>query len=66
MKKQRRALQLGIFIATATILFVVAVYLIGSKENLFSSNTNLYASFKDVGVWLLETMYGLPASMWEP
>jgi len=49
MKKQKRALKLGIFIAAAIILFVVAVYLIGSKENLFSSNTNLYASFKDIG-----------------
>ncbi len=48
MKTQKRALRLGIFIAAAIVLFVVAVYLIGSKENLFTSNTNLYASFKDV------------------
>ena len=48
MKKQGRALQLGIFIAAAIILFVVAVYLIGSKQNLFTSNTDLYASFKDI------------------
>jgi phospholipid/cholesterol/gamma-HCH transport system substrate-binding protein len=48
MKTQKRALRLGIFIAAAIVLFVVAVYLIGSKDNLFTSNTNLYASFKDV------------------
>ncbi|HPC26332.1 MAG TPA: hypothetical protein PK410_02280, partial [Paludibacteraceae bacterium] len=48
MKTQKRALRLGIFIAVAIVLFIVAVYLIGSKENLFTSNTNLYASFKDV------------------
>jgi len=48
MKNQRRALRLGIFIAAALILFVVAVYLIGSQENLFSSNTQIRASFKDI------------------
>lgn len=48
MKTQKRALRLGIFIAAAIVLFVVAVYLIGGKENLFTSNTNLYASFKDI------------------
>jgi len=47
MKIKRRALRLGIFIAAALILFVVAVYLIGSQENLFSSNTQIRASFKD-------------------
>lgn len=48
MKKQKKALQLGIFIAAAIILFVVAVYLIGSQGNLFSSTTELHSSFKDI------------------
>lgn len=48
MKKQRRALRLGLFIAIALILFVVAVYLIGSQGNLFSSTTDLRSSFKDI------------------
>lgn len=48
MKKQKRALRLGIFIAAAIILFVVAVYLIGSQGNLFSSTTDLHSSFKDI------------------
>ncbi len=34
--------------ASALILFIVAVYLIGSKQNLFSSNTEVHASFKDI------------------
>ncbi len=48
MKKQRRALRLGIFIAASLILFVVAIYLIGSQGNLFSSTTDLHSSFKDI------------------
>ena len=45
--KTKKALRLGIFVASAVILFIVAIYLIGSKQNLFSS-TNIHASFKDI------------------
>ncbi len=48
MKRTKQALRLGIFVATALILFVVAIYLIGSKQNLFSSNTDVHASFRDI------------------
>ena len=48
MKRTKHALRLGIFVASALMLFVVAIYLIGSKQNLFSSNTDLHASFKDI------------------
>jgi len=48
MNKTKKTLRLGIFIASALILFIVAIYLIGSKENLFSSTTNIHASFKDI------------------
>jgi len=48
MKKQKKALRLGIFIASALLFFIVAVYLIGSKQNLFSSTTEVHASFKDI------------------
>ena len=48
MKKTKNALKLGIFIASALIIFIVAVYLIGSKQNLFSSTTEVHASFKDI------------------
>lgn len=48
MKRTKQALRLGIFVASALLLFVVAVYLIGSKQNLFSSNTDLHASFRDI------------------
>lgn len=48
MRKQNKALRLGTFIAFAIILFVVAVYLIGSQGNLFSSTTELHSSFKDI------------------
>ena len=48
MKRTKSALQLGIFIASALLLFIVAVYLIGSKQNLFTSTTDVHASFKDI------------------
>ncbi|NLJ00865.1 MAG: MCE family protein [Bacteroidales bacterium] len=48
MKRTKRALRLGIFIASALLLFIVAVYLIGSKQNLFTSTTDVHASFKDI------------------
>lgn len=41
-------MQLGIFIASALLLFIVAIYLIGSKQNLFTSTTDVHASFKDI------------------
>lgn len=48
MKRTKKALRLGIFIASALLLFVVAIYLIGSKQNLFTSTTEVRASFKDI------------------
>jgi phospholipid/cholesterol/gamma-HCH transport system substrate-binding protein len=48
MEKTKKTLRLGIFIASALILIIVAIYLIGSKQNLFSSNTEIHASFKDI------------------
>lgn len=48
MSKTKKSLRLGIFIATALILFIVAIYLIGSKQNLFTSTTEVHASFKDI------------------
>lgn len=48
MDKSKKALRLGLFITIALILFVVAVYVIGSQGNLFSSTTDLRSSFQDI------------------
>ena len=48
MKSTRRALRLGIFVAAAILLFVVAVYMVGSKDNLFSPTKDIISSFKDI------------------
>ena len=48
MKRRNQALRLGIFVASAVILFIIAIYMIGSKGNLFSSTTDIHASFKDI------------------
>jgi phospholipid/cholesterol/gamma-HCH transport system substrate-binding protein len=49
MKKQtNRALRVGFFVFCGLIIFIVTLYLIGSKDNLFESKTNIITSFKDV------------------
>lgn len=48
MKNTKRTLRLGIFIAASVVLFIVAVYLIGSKGNLFSPTKDIISSFKDI------------------
>ena len=48
MKSAKRTLRLGIFVAAAIILFVVAVYMVGSKDNLFSPTKDIISSFKDI------------------
>lgn len=45
---KRKALRLGIFVMAALVLFVVAIYLIGSKGNLFSPTKDILSSFKDI------------------
>lgn len=41
-------LKLGIFVILATILFVLSVYLIGNKQNMFGNTWDIYVSFYDV------------------
>lgn len=48
MKKNLSAVRLGLFIFLGTVLLVLAVFLIGQKNALFSSTFNVKAYFKDV------------------
>ncbi len=48
MKNTKRALRLGVFIAAAVVLFVIAIYIIGSKGNLFSPTKDIHSSFRDI------------------
>lgn len=48
MKKKTDYVKLGIFVTVGTVLLVVALYLLGSKKNLFTSNFTLYATFRNV------------------
>ena len=41
-------LRLGIFIITGVVIFVLAVYFIGNKQNLFGDNTRISSVFKNV------------------
>lgn len=43
-----KTMKLGLFVITSIILFVLAIYFIGSKNNLFNSKINVYAVFNDV------------------
>ncbi len=47
-KKTHRALRVGIMVFSALAIFVTIIYLIGSKDNLFSSKTRITTSFNDI------------------
>jgi phospholipid/cholesterol/gamma-HCH transport system substrate-binding protein len=44
----RNTLRLGIFVSIGLVLLIIAVYFIGSKNNLFTSTFSVIASFSDV------------------
>lgn len=49
MKNSRKAnIRLGIFITGGVILFVIIFYLIGSKQNMFSTSVKVTTIFRDV------------------
>ncbi len=45
MKDLSRNVKLGIFVLTGTVFFIVVLYFIGSKRNLFSSTIKISAQF---------------------
>lgn len=46
--KSIRNISLGLFILIGTILLIVSMYMVGSKQNLFGSNFKIRAQFYDV------------------
>lgn len=49
MKKQTgNRIKLGVFVTLGTILFIVAIYIVGKKQNLFDTTIQLSTVFKDV------------------
>ncbi len=49
MEKTKNYIKLGLFVTVGTILLVLALYLIGSKKNLFSETIKVNAIFKNIG-----------------
>ena len=47
--KKGKTVKLGIFITVAILLFVTAIYFIGSKQHLFSTTFRVSGVFKNVG-----------------
>ncbi|MFC2115439.1 MlaD family protein [Bacteroidota bacterium] len=49
MKSTRQTnIKLGIYIAGGIVLFILIIYLIGSKQNMFSTNVKVTTVFRDV------------------
>ncbi|MFN5183621.1 MAG: MlaD family protein [Bacteroidota bacterium] len=48
MKERLKDFQLGVFVLTGTVIFIFALYLIGTKKNIFGSNIKIWAKFKNV------------------
>jgi phospholipid/cholesterol/gamma-HCH transport system substrate-binding protein len=46
--KQRKSLIVGIFVTLGLAIFIVTIYLVGKKENLFGSPVTIAAIFEDV------------------
>ena len=47
-KSKNRPLKLGLLVSVGLLLFILAVYYLGSKQNLFSSTITVQSSFYDV------------------
>lgn len=47
-KKDKSNIKLGIFVSIGIALFIVAIYFIGAKQNLFSSTIKLSGMFTDI------------------
>jgi len=43
-----KALKLGIFVAVSTMLFIIAVYLVGDRNNYFNPSITIHVSFRDI------------------
>ncbi|MBL7924027.1 MAG: MCE family protein [Bacteroidia bacterium] len=48
MEKTSSKIKLGAFVMTGTILLIVALYLIGTKQNLFNKTFSVYVRFNNV------------------
>src|SRR5690348_15105543 len=47
-KESSRNMQVGLFVSIGTVLLIVALYLIGDKQNLFGSTFRISAKFYNV------------------
>lgn len=43
-----KALKLGVFVAVSTMLFIIAVYLVGNRNNYFNPSITIHVSFRDI------------------
>ena len=48
MKKTNEKLKLGVFVIVGLLLFIVAIYLIGNRQNMFTKTFTISASFNNV------------------
>lgn len=46
--RQNKAFRVGLFIFAALMILVLTIYFIGSKDNLFTTKTNVTSSFQDI------------------
>ncbi len=49
MKKTGNKIKLGIFVFTSVLLFMVGIYYVGQKQQLFSKTFTISGIFKDIG-----------------
>ncbi len=49
MKKTGNKIRLGIFVFSSVLIFMVGIYFVGQKQQLFSKTFNVSCVFKDIG-----------------
>jgi phospholipid/cholesterol/gamma-HCH transport system substrate-binding protein len=47
-KSKNRSLSLGLLVSVGLLLFILAIYYLGSKQNLFSSTITVQSNFNNV------------------
>ncbi len=47
-KSNSQNIKVGVFVVVGTVLLIAALYFIGSKQQMFSKNIDIYATFTDV------------------
>ena len=66
MKKNTgNKVKLGMFISLGIVIFILGIYFIGERQQLFRDTFRVSGVFKDVSGLQMAIMFGFRGSMWD-